>query len=125
MRRTIQVIAAGAAMWCVALSAQPARADDGEPALRPADETSAAPLVESVEPIDFSPADDDAPAFVWATNVSLAPPPSFVRADAESYFVPPSASAPAVPLPAGVWTGFASLAGLGAIAAIRRWRGLR
>ncbi|HEV2296408.1 MAG TPA: hypothetical protein VGR35_21370 [Tepidisphaeraceae bacterium] len=148
MFRTIHAIAAGAAMMCCTLPA--ARGDAihteadalGEPVgehpalvslllddSRPApllDDTEPAPLVEPRPNVShIAPPAEAVPEFVWTTDLSLAPPPYVTAASDDSHLAPSSATETAIPLPPAAWTGFASLAGLGTIALIRRLRRLR
>lgn len=125
MRRTmIHAIAAGAAVICFAQSATPVRASDGEPASTSADDPPA-PLVAARSTSDFSPADEETPAFVWQSEVPIAPPPYVTTAAADSPLVAPLTTTTAIPLPPGAWTGLVSLAGLGSIAFLRHLRRAR
>ena len=125
MLRTIHALAAGAAMSCVALTVQLASAAEGDGDAGPVvsgDGAGPDPLVSAHPRVGFAPAGGDVETFVWTSEASFAPDPQSLRADAASPVGPPSASATAVPLPAGVWTGFAGLIGLGAISLARRLR---
>jgi hypothetical protein len=88
-----------------------------------ADDTPA-PLVEPQPPSPLAPLEDDATAFEWSSDLALTPPP-YVVAATDAHFVAPSTSSTAVPLPPGVWTGFASLGALAGIGLLRRMRRVR
>jgi hypothetical protein len=121
MRRTIHAIAAGAAMMCCALSFAGEPATDGgfDDAI---DAEPPVPLVAPNPGSDLAPSSEVAPAFTWASDVTLTPPPYTVAA---AHFVPPSTSSTAIPLPPAAWTGFASLGGLACVSLIRRLRRLQ
>ena len=122
MRRTIHATAVGAAMMCAALSAPLVAASDGDVGANLGDAEPSLD-VESRLLSDATPAGagNELPPFLWTTDLSLAPPP-YLRAPTDAHVAPPSATAPAIPLPPAAWTGFASLAGLGVIAYLRRLR---
>jgi hypothetical protein len=120
MCRTIHAIAAGAAMLGLALACP-----GGVSEIELLDGDSApAPLIEPQGPSSFGP-ETDPVAFSWTSDPSLTPPPYVTAAMDSSHLMPPSASATPIPLPAGAWTGFASLAGLGTIAYLRHLRRAR
>ena len=127
MLRTIHALAAGAAMSCVALTVQLASAAGGDGDAGPVlsgDGAGPDPLVPAHPRVGFAPA-GGVETFVWSSETSFAPDPQYLRATVASPSGLPSASAVAVPLPAGVWTGFAGLGGLGAISLVRRLRRVR
>jgi hypothetical protein len=113
----IHAIAAGAAVICFAQSASPVRASDGDLS---ADDPP--PLVAASSTSDFSPTVEETPAFVWQSDLAVAPPPYVTTVAADSPLVAPLTTTTAIPLPPGAWTGLASLAGLGAIAFVRHLR---
>ncbi len=120
---TIHAIAAGAAV-IFAQFGSPARAGDVKPVPMAAGEAPS-PLVAPQSPSTFSPAIEETPTFVWSNDYSPHFTPYPTASAAESYLVPPSATATAIPLPPGAWTGFASLAGLGTISLLRHLRRAR
>ena len=121
-RPMFRAIAAGVAAMCLAQFAPPARASDrGAPP--PIGGDAPAPMIALHFGSDFSAATDNSRAFVSATDVAISSPPALTSSPT-FYFptAPPSATATAIPLPPGAWTGLASLAGLGAIALVRHRR---
>ena len=117
-RMIIHAVAAGAAVICLAQSASPVSASDGDLGATLPDDHAPAPLVATQPTPEFTPVNDETPSFVWSSDPQLVAPP-YLSTAMESSSVPPSASATAIPLPAAAWTGFASLAGLGTIAFFR------
>lgn len=122
MFRTIQAIATGAAMICLALPTPRAEAS-GRQAAAPPDDTEPAPLVDPHPVADFAPAIEELPAFVWTSDLSLTPPPYVTATNSPP--APPGETTTAIPLPPAAWTGFVSLAGLGAISLVKRLRRVR
>ena len=119
-RMMICAIVAGTAVTCLAMSACPVSASDEElSSTTLSDDDTPAPLVAPNSVSDFAPATEETPAFAWSSDPALTAPP-YLSAAMETSSAPPSASATAIPLPAAAWTGFASLAGLGAVAMLRR-----
>jgi hypothetical protein len=123
---TIRAIAVGAAMSYIALCPpRLAAASDGEAGVTFGDPEPAMQVeprfVETGNSAVAPTPETDVPPFVWTTDLTLAPPPNLTAA-MDSQFAPPPTSGTAIPLPAGAWTGFASLAGLGTIALYRKLR---
>lgn len=116
-------IAVGATFLCCIISAKPAWAfavgsevDDG---FHDEDDTSSLALTVQ-HAGQILPVDDDRPfSFSWANDPSLGPRPYVIAAE-ESDVIPLSVTSTAIPLPPGVWTGFAGLGALAAFPYLRR-----
>lgn len=121
MFRTIHASAAAAIYFALAAQRADARAGDaGE--LR--DDLQPVPLVEPHAVLDFTLVNDEAPVFVWSSDLTLTPPVRLSGAK-DQHLAPPGATAAAIPLPPAAWTGLATLAGLGAITLSKRMRRMR